>query len=73
MKVSELINTIDRNGISTSEFIQIVRPDGEWCEYETLCVSSVMLKPIYDKEIKCLSAIEEDVIRISIDWEGDNE
>ena len=73
MTVKELLYTIDRNGTSTSEIIQIVRPDGEWWEYDEACVSSALIKPIYDKEIKALSAIEEDVIRVSLDWESDNE
>lgn len=47
---------------------QICRPGRDWEDYDTFNAGSKLLKPFYDLEINCLSAIEADVIRVDLDF-----
>ena len=65
MKLIELLTTI---GVSddSCEKIQICQPGRGWENYDTFNAGSKLLKPFYDLEISCLSAIETDVIRVDL-------
>lgn len=67
MKLIELLTAI---GVSddSCEKIQICQP-GRGCEdYDTFNAGSGLLKPFYNLRVKCLSAIETDVIRVDLDF-----
>ena len=63
MKLIELLTAI---GVSddSCEKIQICHPGRRWGDYDTFNAGSKLLKPFYELEISCLSAIETDVIRV---------
>lgn len=65
MKLIELLTAI---GVSddSCEKIQICHPGRRWGDYDTFNAGSKLLKPFYDLEISCLSAIETDVIRVDL-------
>ena len=65
MKLIELLTAI---GISddSCEKIQICQPGRDWENYDTFNAGSKLLKPFYDLEISCLSAIKTDVIRVDL-------
>nr|DAG54977.1 MAG TPA: hypothetical protein [Caudoviricetes sp.] len=67
MKLIELLTAI---GVSddSCEKIQICQPTGDWENYDTFNAGSKLLKPFYDLEVNCLSAIETDVIRVDLDF-----
>lgn len=46
--------------------IQICHPGRSWEDYDTFNAGSELLKPFYDLEISCLSAIETDVVRVDL-------
>lgn len=73
MKVSELLDAIDYNRESETETIQVCRCGGEWDEVDETATSSTLLLPLYTANIKCLEAIDANVIRIDIDWDELNE
>lgn len=68
MKLFELLNVIDYNRESTVEKIQICRPDGNWDDCDEVSSSSALLIPLYQCKVTCLEAIEQNVIRIDIEW-----
>ena len=75
MKLIELLTAI---GVSdeSCEKIQICQPGRGWGDYDTFNAGSKLLKPFYDLEVSCLSAIETDVIRVDLDFdekEGDTD
>ena len=57
---------IDANG---GEKIQICHPGRCWEDYDEFYVGSKLLRPFYDLKIKCLSAINTDVIRVDLDFD----
>lgn len=67
MKLIELLTAI---GVSDDgcEKIQICQPGSDWENYDTFNAGSKLLKPFYDLEVNCLSAIETDVIRVDLDF-----
>lgn len=67
MKLIELLTSI---GVSddSCEKIQICQPGRDWESYDTFNVGSGLLKPFYNLRVKCLSAIETDVIRVDLDF-----
>jgi hypothetical protein len=48
------------------EKIQICQPGRNWEDYDTFNAGSGLLKPFYNLRVKCLSAIETDVIRVDL-------
>ena len=75
MKLIDLIVAI--GGVPESEDkIQICHPSRSWEDYDTFNAGSGLLKPFYNLRVKCLSAIETDVIRVDLDFdekEGDTD
>lgn len=65
MKLIDLIAAIGGDPESDIE-IQICHPGRNWEDYDTFNSGSKLLKPFYDLEINCLSAIETDVIRVDL-------
>lgn len=48
--------------------IQICHPGRDWENYDTFNAGSKLLKPFYDLEVDCLSAIKADVFRVDLDF-----
>lgn len=65
MKLIELLTAIGVSDDSCEE-IQICHPGRSWEDYDTFNASSKLLKPFYDLEVSCLSAIGTDVIRVDL-------
>lgn len=65
MKLIELLEAIGGDPESEDK-IQICHPGRRWGDYDTFNAGSKLLKPFYDLEISCLSAIETDVIRVDL-------
>lgn len=75
MKLIELLTAIGAD-VEGDEKIQICQPGRNWDNYDTFNAGSKLLKPFYDLEVSCLSAIEKDVIRVDLDFdekEGDTD
>lgn len=68
MKLIDLIAVIGGDSES-DEKIQICHPGRNWEDYDTFNAGSKLLKPFYDLRVKCLSAIETDVIRVDLAFE----
>lgn len=68
MKLIELVAAIGADAKS-DEKIQICWPEGNWEDYDTFNAGSGLLKPFYDLRVKCLSAIETDVIRVDLNFD----
>lgn len=67
MKLIELLTAISVSDDSC-EKIQVCQPGRDWEDYDTFNVGSGLLKPFYNLKVKCLSAIETDVIRVDLDF-----
>ncbi len=67
MKLIELLTAIGAS-YDSCEKIQICHPGKSWESYDTFNAGSGLLKPFYDLEVNCLSAIETDVIRVDLDF-----
>lgn len=67
MKLIDLIAAIGAD-VEGDEKIQICHPDRSWEDYDEFNAGSKLLKPFYDLRVKCLSAIETDVIRVDLDF-----
>lgn len=65
MKLIDLIAAIGGDPESDIK-IQICHPGRSWEDYDTFNAGSKLLKPFYDLEVSCLSAIETDVIRVDL-------
>ena len=65
MKLIDLIAAIDDDPESDIK-IQICHPGRGWEDYDTFNAGSKLLKPFYNLEVRCLSAIEADVIRVDL-------
>lgn len=52
--------------VESSEKIQVCHPGRDWGDYDTFNAGSKLLKPFYDLEISCLSAIGTDVFRVDL-------
>lgn len=68
MKLIELVAAMGVNAES-DEKIQVCHPGRNWGDYDTFNAGSKLLKPFYDLEVNCLSAIETDVIRVVLDFD----
>mgnify|MGYP004459076253 CR=1 FL=1 len=68
MKLIELVAAMGVNAES-DEKIQVCHPGRNWEDYDTFNAGSKLLKPFYDLEVSCLSAIETDVIRVDLDFD----
>lgn len=67
MKLIDLLTAIGASDDSC-EKIQICQPGRDWKNYDTFNAGSGLLKPFYGLRVKCLSAIETDVIRVDLDF-----
>ena len=67
MKLIDLIAVIDDDPGSDIKS-QICHPGRNWDNYDTFNAGSKLLKPFYDLKVRCLSAIETDVIRVDLDF-----
>ena len=65
MKLIDLLEAIGCDHESEDK-IQICNPGRNWDDYDTFNAGSELLKPFYDLEISCLSAIETDVVRVDL-------
>lgn len=65
MRLIDLIAAIGGDPESEDK-IQICHPGRSWEDYDTFNTGSKLLKPFYDLEVSCLSAIETDVIRVDL-------
>ena len=65
MRLIDLIAAIGGDPESNIK-IQICHPGRNWEDYDTFNTGSKLLKPFYDLEVSCLSAIETDVIRVDL-------
>lgn len=65
MRLIDLLATIDTD-VKSDEKVQICHPGRRWEDYDTFNAGSKLLKPFYDLEISCLSAIGTDVIRVDL-------
>lgn len=65
MKLIDLIAAIGDDPESEDK-IQICQPGRSWDDYDTFNAGSKLLKPFYNLEVSCLSAIETDVFRADL-------
>ena len=65
MKLIDLIAAIGGDPESEDK-IQICHPGRSWDDYDTFNACSKLLKPFYNLEVSCLSAIETDVFRADL-------
>ena len=68
MKLIDLIAASDDDPESDIK-IQICHPGRSWEDYDTFNAGSKLLKPFYDLEVSCISAIETDVIRVDLTFD----
>ena len=73
MTLKDLLDAIDPNRESTEEAIQLCRYDGEWDDFDEVVVSSLLLLPLYTAKVDEIQAINENIIRVAIDWDELNE
>lgn len=69
VKLKHLLDLIDYNRESPNERIQVVKPNSDWDEIDEVGTASALLLPLYEAEIKCIEAVEKDIIRVDIDWD----
>ena len=65
MKLIDLVAAIGGDPESEDK-IQICHPGRSWEDYDTFNTGSKLLKPFYNLEVSCLSAIETDVFRVDL-------
>lgn len=65
MRLIDLIAAIGDDPESEDK-IQICHPGRNWEDYDTFNAGSKLLRPFYDLEISCLSAIGTDVFRVDL-------
>lgn len=70
MKLWELIDVIDHERESKIEYLEICRPNGNWEDCDLCLTSSALLIPLYHQTVKAIGAVEENIIRVDIDWTG---
>lgn len=67
MRLIDLLEAIGSDtAIKSNIKIQICHPGRNRKSYDTFNAGSKLLKPFYDLEISCLSAIETDVVRVDL-------
>jgi hypothetical protein len=67
MRLIDLIAAIGDDPESEDK-IQVCHPGRSWEDYDTFNAGSGLLKPFYNLRVKCLSAIETNVIRVDLDF-----
>lgn len=72
VKLKDLLDLIDYNRESTTERLQICRPNSGWDECDEVSTASALLLPLYEAVVKEIEAVEPNVIRIDIDWDALN-
>ena len=70
MTLNELLDVIDYNRESEYEKIQICRPDANWDDCDEVLTSSALLCPFGNAKVNSIGAVNENVIRVDIDWTG---
>lgn len=65
MKLIDLVAAIGGDPESEDK-IQICHPGRNWENYDTFNAGSKLLKPFYNLEVRCLSAIGTDVFRVDL-------
>ena len=68
MKLIDLLAAIGADAES-DEKIQICHPGRNWEDYDEFNAGSRLLKPFYDLQVKSLSAINTDVIRVDLNFD----
>ena len=69
MKLYELIDVYDYNRESETKKIQICRPNENWEDCDEVSTCSAILIPFYGFTVKEIGAIDEDVIRVDLEWD----
>lgn len=69
MKLYELLDVYDYNRESETEKIQICRPNSDWDDCDEVFAGSVLLLPLYNAEVKEIGAVDENIIRVDIEWD----
>lgn len=65
MKLIDLLAAIGAD-VESDEKIQICHPGRNWEDYDEFNAGSRLLKPFYELEVKALSAVNTDVIRVDL-------
>lgn len=68
MRLIDLLWAIGAD-VESDEKIQICHPGRNWEDYDIFNADSKLLKPFYELEVKALSAINTDVIRVDLDFD----
>lgn len=68
MKLIDLLTVIGAD-VESDEKIQICHPGRNWEDYDEFNAGSELLKPFYELEVKALSAINTDVIRVDLNFD----
>ncbi len=68
MRLIDLLWAIGTD-VESDEKIQICHPGRNWEDYDIFNAGSKLLKPFYELEVKALSAINTDVIRVDLDFD----
>ena len=69
MKLYELLDVYDYNRESETHKIQICRPNSDWEDWDEVLAGSVLLLPLYNAKVKEIGAVDEDIIRVDIEWD----
>ncbi len=70
MRLIDLLTAIGAD-VESDEKIQVCHPGRNWEDYDEFNAGSKLLKPFYDLKVKSLSAINTDVIRVDLDFDGE--
>lgn len=68
MKLIDLLAAIGAD-VESDEKIQICHPGRSWEDYDEFNADSELLKSFYELEVKALSAINTDLIRVDLDFD----
>lgn len=68
MKLIDLLAAIGAD-VESDEKIQICHPGRNWEDYDEFNADSELLKSFYELEVKALSAINTDLIRVDLDFD----
>ena len=69
MKLYELIDVYDYNRESETQKIQICIPNANWEDFDEVMAGSVLLLPLYNAKVLEIGAIDENVLRVDIEWD----
>lgn len=68
MKLIDLLAAIGAD-VESDEKIQIHHPGRNWEDYDEFNAGSKFLQPFYNLQVKSLSAINTDVIRVDLNFD----